>query len=132
MHTAAVASAIETARLRRPAAPAAPAFPPEYGLIYDGESLEPGVYDGLVLIFDTRVPLTAGDLVVLHGLEGSKTICRLVTVPPPWVSFPWRDDPSDDCAAALLVRSITTGKVWSMPCRAIAALHVCTGSQPAA
>ena len=113
------------------------AFPDRYGMVCQGACLEPDVPDKSILAFSKSEPYARGDFVVLYWrpefvkpgrLQG--VIKRLVTPPPPWVKFPWREHPESDVKALVLVEMLNPRQQLVVPCAELLAIHKCLGLVP--
>lgn len=112
-------------------------MPDVYAMICEGICLEPEIADGSKLAFDKRVPVQAGDLVVIIRRpeivrEGQHQgiVKRLVTNIPPWVSFPWVDNPKSEVHPLVIAEQFNPPRQFMMKCGDILAIHKCMGSFP--
>jgi hypothetical protein len=142
MHTAARQHTPPRARKHQPA-PVAPEIidpndlPDEYGMIVRGDCLEPMIGDGYVAGFSKSQPFKPGDFVVMFlkpelALPGRHqcAIKRLVMAPPPWVTFPWTENPKSEIQALVICEQLNPQGQFATKCADLLAIHRCIGWAP--
>ena len=113
-------------------------LPDRYAMICEGVCLEPEIADGTRLLFDKHEPFGAGDLVVLFRRpelvqpgHHQAIVKRLVMAPPPWVKFPWRENPRSEVRALVIAEQINPRRQYAIPCEDLLGIHKCLGPVPA-
>ena len=114
------------------------ALPAQYGLTVAGDCLAPHIRDGQVILVDRTAPYKAGDLVVIfRKREATPGGCfqgivkRLVTAPPFFVRFPFKDHPESEVQALIMVEQLNPRGRFTIRCADILGIHRCMGIMPA-
>ena len=112
-------------------------LPDRYAMIFEGVCSEPEIVDGTHLLFDKHEPFGAGDLVVLFRRpelvqpgQHQAIVRRLIIFPPPWVSFPWRENPKSEVRAFVIVEQVNPRRQYAILCADLLAIHKCLGPVP--
>ena len=113
-------------------------LPDEYAMPADGTCLEPVIMDGACLLFDTREPFKAGDLVVLYRRpelvkpgQHQAIVKRLVTNLPPGMTLPYREHPESEVHVIVIVEQLNPPRRFAVRCQDLLAIHKCLGPVPA-
>jgi hypothetical protein len=129
---------------RRPNPPARPLLdldqlPDVYGLVLEGDCLEPLIPDGSGVIAQRSACYTAGDVVciwwrpefVKSGDRYQGWMKRIVLNAPPTVKkFPYNDNPKSDVKAVIVVEQLNPDVSYAVPCDQIQAIHKIVGYGP--
>ena len=112
-------------------------LPDLYAMIIDGNCLEPMVAHGSWCAFDKRAAPERGGLVVLWKRpelvrpgESQAMVKRLVTVPPPWVTFPHRKHPNSTVDALVIVEQLNPAQQFAVRCETLVAIHKLVDVRP--
>ena len=79
-------------------------------------------------------PYRRGDFVVIYrrpelvkpgGFQAA--VKRLVFAPPPFVKFPWRENPRSEVRALVGLEQLNPARSWWVPCDELLAIHKCLG-----
>ena len=112
-------------------------LPDQYGMICEGVCLEPEIADGSCLLFDKNAPYKRGDFVILFRRpelvkpgQHQAIVKRLYMAPPPWVKFPYRDNPKSDVRALIIAEQFNPRATFAIPCEDLLAIHKCLGPVP--
>lgn len=105
-------------------------IPEIYGMKLQGDCLAPDLLDGDEVVFSSTEPVQAGDLVHLilrpelvppGGLQCA--IKRLVMAIPPYVTFPWTENPKSDVHALVLAEQRNPPGQYAIKCDRLLAVH---------
>jgi hypothetical protein len=111
--------------------PPADEVPDLYALLCTGDCMTPEIPDGARVLVDKREPVKAGDLVIIWLQSGRRPkLKRLAIAPPPWVKFPFRENPNSEATPLVIVEMINPSRTFQIRCDAIAAMHKCMGLVP--
>ena len=109
-------------------------LPEIYGMMISGDCLLPEIEDGAVMKFSKSEPYKPGDFVLVYrrpelvkpgALPGM--LKRLVVAPPPWVTFPYRENPKSELRALLIAEQLNPRAQFAIPCADLVAVHKCLG-----
>lgn len=113
-------------------------LPREYGLKIAGDCRATGVKRGDLVVVDSSQECRRGDVVVLYFRpdcekpdEPVRIIARLAMNVPPGVRFPYRESPTSEVAAAIIIK----GQSWRcgrVLCADLLAIHRCVEMLPSA
>lgn len=113
-------------------------LPDLYAMGVEGDCMEPAIRSGGKVLVDRTKPALPGDFVVIYQRpevvkpgQHQALVKRLVTAIPPFVSFPWRDQPGSEASAVFIAEmdNPRTRLLWH--CRDLLAVHHCVGPVPA-
>ncbi|HEV7787118.1 MAG TPA: S24 family peptidase [Thermoanaerobaculia bacterium] len=117
-----------------------PDTPPEdlpvvYGLILQGDSLEPDLMDGTCIVFSKTAQPERGDFVVAYFREGaeapaacSKGVFRLGLALMPGLTFPFEGAPSSEVHPAVILETLNPRRAKDFRAGDILALHPAIGT----
>ncbi len=113
------------------------ALPERYALTVVGDCMAPTIADGAAVQVSKSEKFAAGDIVVIwfrpelvKAGDAPCAVKRLSLALPPWVkSFPYKDHPGSNAAAAIIFEQDNPRRTYSMKCSDVVAIHKFIGCQ---
>ena len=109
-------------------------LPIKYGMICDGDCMDPEIKDGEAIGFVRDAPVERGDLAafifrpeLVPPGELQVLIKRIVMPPPPWVSFPHHKHPNSEFTELVIAEQINPRRQYEINCTDLLAIHLCIG-----
>jgi hypothetical protein len=112
-------------------------LPELYSVKIDGDCLEPLIPDGAAVMIKKPEAFGVGDVVciwfrpeaIAAGYPQS-WLKRITMNLPPWVKFPYRENPKSEVSALIMVEQVNPPIGYRIKCKDILAIHKATGYSP--